>query len=196
MRTQSTLLAAALVSAMSLGAVAYAQNAPTPMTSSSSSHSAMSSMSKPSASDMTFAKKASAANLAEVQLGQLASSHAQSQAVKDFGARMVTDHTKAQDKLTAIASAQNMTLPTSPMAKQQKLITKMQGLNGAAFDKMYSTSAVKDHKEDVALFKKESMKGKDSQLKSFAASTLPTLEEHLKMAKALPDNSGDKMAGN
>jgi len=45
---------------------------------------------------------------------------------------------------------------------------------------------VKDHEEAVALFEKESKSGSDADLKSFAGKTLPTLQDHLKMAKALP----------
>ena len=62
------------------------------------------------------------------------------------------------------------------------MITKLEGLNGAAFDHAYMADMVRDHKADVAEFKKESTRGKDPDVKSFASKTLPTLEEHLKMA--------------
>jgi formate dehydrogenase assembly factor FdhD len=42
---------------------------------------------------------------------------------------------------------------------------------------------VSDHKKDVAEFKKESKSGKDTDVKSFASTTLPTLQDHLKMAQ-------------
>ncbi len=50
---------------------------------------------------------------------------------------------------------------------------------------------VKDHKKDVADFKKEANGGKDPDVKSFASKTLPTLEEHLKMVQEM----NSKMAG-
>ena len=40
-----------------------------------------------------------------------------------------------------------------------------------------------DHQHDVMAFKREASSGKDADLKAWAARTLPTLEEHLKMAK-------------
>ncbi|HEY3570771.1 MAG TPA: DUF4142 domain-containing protein, partial [Thermoanaerobaculia bacterium] len=70
-------------------------------------------------------------------------------------------------------------------------------LSGAAFDKAYVSMMVKDHKKDVAEFKKESTKAKDSDVKSFASTTLPTLQDHLKMiedisAKMHPTKSAKK----
>jgi putative membrane protein len=61
---------------------------------------------------------------------------------------------------------------------------KMQKLSGAQFDRAYMDDMVADHKQDVAEFKKEASSGKDSEVKSFAAKTLPTLEDHLKMAES------------
>jgi putative membrane protein len=42
---------------------------------------------------------------------------------------------------------------------------------------------VSDHKADVAEFQKESNMGRDSDVKSFASSTLPTLQDHLSQAE-------------
>ena len=56
-------------------------------------------------------------------------------------------------------------------------------LSGAAFDQAYMKAMVSDHVEDVNEFKTESKSGKDADVKAWAAKTLPTLEEHLKMAR-------------
>jgi putative membrane protein len=42
---------------------------------------------------------------------------------------------------------------------------------------------VSDHKKDVGEFKSAAKGAKDAQVKDFAATTLPTLEEHLKLAQ-------------
>ncbi|MGB0001203.1 MAG: DUF4142 domain-containing protein [Candidatus Acidiferrales bacterium] len=44
---------------------------------------------------------------------------------------------------------------------------------------------VKDHEQDVAAFEKESRAGKDQTIKSFAQETLPTLKEHLHLARQM-----------
>lgn len=143
-------------------------------------------------SDMRFAKKAAEGGLAEVQLGQLAAQNAQSQEVKDFGQRMVTDHGKANDELKILAQKKNLTLPTELSGKFKKMHDKLSKVTGKEFDRMYMTEMVKDHEHDVADFRKESQKAKDPDLKSWAANTLPTLEEHLKMAKETAQKLGIK----
>src|ERR1700692_2808049 len=64
------------------------------------------------ASDQHFMMNAAQGGMAEVQLGTLAREHASSQAVKDFGQRMIDDHSKAGDELKALAAQNNVTLPT------------------------------------------------------------------------------------
>jgi putative membrane protein len=63
-------------------------------------------------------------------------------------------------------------------------MAKLEKLSGAQFDRAYMSEMVADHKKDVAEFRKQSTSGKDSDLKAFAAKTLPTLEDHLKMAQS------------
>jgi len=135
--------------------------------------------------DRQFAMDVAMDGMTEVQLGRLATQRGASDAVKQFGQRMVDDHTKANNDLMQWATTSGLTLPTALDAKHQAMVTKMSGLSGAAFDKEYAKSMVRDHMKAVAMFQKEADKGGDSGLKSFAATTLPTLQEHLTMARAL-----------
>ncbi len=134
--------------------------------------------------DSSFATKAAAGGMAEVKLGELAKTNASSADVKSFGERMVTDHTKANDQLKQIATSKGITLPTSLNAKDQATYDRLSKLNGAEFDAAYMKDMVADHKTDVNEFKKEADKGMDNDLKQFASSTLPTLQEHLQMAES------------
>jgi len=133
--------------------------------------------------DNNFAAKAAQGGLAEVKLGQLAEQHAESADVKAFGRRMVTDHTKANDELKALASRKGITLPTDIDAKDQATYDRLSKLNGAEFDKAYMRDMVSDHRTDVNEFKHESERGTDADLKAFASKTLPTLQEHLQLAE-------------
>src|SRR6185437_1837064 len=81
------------------------------------------------------------------------------------------------------ASSHNVTLPDDLDAKHKSVMDRLSKLNGAAFDKAYMKNMVSDHKEDVAKFKKESTSGKNADLKAWAGKTLPTLQDHLKMAE-------------
>ena len=135
------------------------------------------------AADMSFMKKAAIGGMAEVELGQLAQQKGTGAQVKEFGARMVQDHSKANDELKQLASAKGVTLPTALDSKNQKVMERLQKMSGAAFDRAYMSDMVADHKEDIADFQKESQGGKDADVKAFAAKTLPTLQDHLKMAQ-------------
>lgn len=133
--------------------------------------------------DQAFMNKAAQGGMAEVKLGNLAKEHAQSQAVKDFGQRMVDDHTKANDELKSLASKKNVTLPTDIDAKDQAVYDRLSKLNGAAFDKAYMRDMVSDHHTDVNEFHHEATSGKDPDVKTWAGKTLTTLQEHLKQAR-------------
>jgi putative membrane protein len=134
-------------------------------------------------SDRTFVTNAAMGGMAEVELGNLAKEKASSDAVKQFGQRMVTDHTKANDQLKQVAASKNITLPTSLDAKHQAMKDRLSKLSGAEFDRAYMKDMVADHEKDVKEFQKESQSGSDPEIKNFASQTLPTLQEHLQMAK-------------
>lgn len=143
-----------------------------------------------SSSDQIFAKKAAQGGMAEVQLGQLAVSKASNQKVKDFGQRMVDDHTKANDKLKSIAGNDSINLPQNLSPKDQALMNRLSNLSGSAFDKAYMSAMVKDHETDISLFQHEANGGTAGDLKSFASETLPTLQEHLSLAKDAASSVG------
>jgi putative membrane protein len=135
--------------------------------------------------DKKFVKDAALGGMAEVELGKLATQKAASDAVKQFGQKMVDDHTKANDQLKEVASKENITIPDSLDSKHQSRIEKLSKLSGPDFDKAYIKDQVKDHKQDVSEFKSEADNGSDPNIKQFAANTLPILEQHLTMAKDL-----------
>ena len=138
-----------------------------------------------SATDKKFMTEAAQGGLAEVQLGQLASQRATSDAVKQFGQRMVQDHTQANTQLKQLASQKGVTLPTTIGSENQKVKQQLSKLSKTRFDKAYTNDMVKDHEKDVSLFQSEAQGGQDPDVKAFAAQTLPTLQEHLQMAKSI-----------
>jgi putative membrane protein len=140
--------------------------------------------------DRDFIMEAAMGGLMEVELGRVAADKGMSAEVKQFGQRMVDDHSKANSELMSLASSKGITLPTALDEKHQKEVTKLSAMSGAELDRAYSKMMLSDHTKDVAAFEKQSTRGADADLKAFAAKTLPTLQEHLQMAKALPNNQG------
>lgn len=142
----------------------------------------------PSAKDKKFVTEAANGGLMEVKLGELAMSKGKSEYVRALGQHMVTDHTKANNELTTLAGKKNINVPTSLDKKAQKCYDKLFKKEGEAFDKAYTKLMVKDHKKDIAEFKAEAEKGDDAELKSWASTTLNTLQHHLDMSKEACEN--------
>src|SRR6476661_5712494 len=65
------------------------------------------------AQDTSFMTDAAAAGMMEVELGRMATTQGSSDAVKQFGQRMVDDHSRANTELMQLASTKGVTLPTT-----------------------------------------------------------------------------------
>jgi putative membrane protein len=140
--------------------------------------------------DATFAKKAAAGGLTEVELGKLAQQNGETQDVKDFGAKMVTDHGTINDNLKAIATKDSLTIPDKPTADQQALIDKLSKESGKTFDTAYIHAMVKAHVGDKALFTEEASSAKNPDLKQFATDSLKVITEHLSMIQEIAGAHG------
>jgi len=143
-----------------------------------------------SSPDEMFVLDVAKDGMAEVDLGKLASEKASNDEVKKFAERMVTDHNKANDELKTLAQSKSITLPSDLDPKDKATHDRLAKLSGAAFDRAYIQQMVAGHRKAVAAFKKESMSGKDPDVKAWAAKTLPTIEDHLKMAQDIAKNVG------
>lgn len=135
--------------------------------------------------DTKFMKEAAEGGMVEVALGQLAVEKGSSGDVKKFGQRMVDGHSKANDELKQLASQKNVDLPQDLSAKDKTTKAMLEKLSGEQFDQAYIKDMVKDHKKDVADFRRESKSAQDPDVKKFATQTLPTLEDHLKQAESI-----------
>lgn len=140
--------------------------------------------------DTQFTREAAGGGMAEVELGQLAQQKGSSEVVKNFGKKMVEDHSQANDKLGSIASEQKIRLAAGLSRQDQATYDRLSSLSGDAFDKAYARDMVSDHVKDVAAFKKEAATGKNDAVRKFAMGTLPTLEMHLKMAREMSRSVG------
>jgi putative membrane protein len=137
------------------------------------------------AQDERFVMNTARVGIAEVELGKLASEKATNADVKSFAQRMVTDHTKGNDELKTLAQKQGMTLPTEMDAKHKALLARLMKMSGEAFDHAYIVAMVNGHREAVTAFRTEARTGKDPEIKAWAEKTLPTIEDHLKVAQSL-----------
>lgn len=133
-------------------------------------------------SDHRFLEEAYMGSTAEVRLGELAQQKASSSEVKDFGRRMVDDHTKAIEQLSQIAKDDGVQLPAQLDRKHQKTYDRLSKLSGAEFDREYMKEMTSAHRKTISQYEKEAKAAKDQQLQQHAQQTLPTLREHGDMA--------------
>src|SRR5260370_2245340 len=104
--------------------------------------------------DQSFVRKALEGGAAEVQLGQLVQQKSQSDDVKQFGQKMVEDHTQLGDQMMKpIAKQLGVKEPKGPSKKDKELIAKLEGLSGQQFDEEYIKAMLKDHRQDLKEFK-------------------------------------------
>jgi len=165
MKTKIRIVSHLYICALALGAISLTGVVRAADTTSTGGSSSLSDK------DKTFMKKAAKGGMMEVAMGQVAEQKGQSEDVKSFGKRMVTDHGKANDELKAIASRKGVQLPSKEHSMKW------------TSDKAYIDAMVKDHEKDLAEFKEEASSGTDAEVKKFADDTAKIIQEHLDLAK-------------
>jgi putative membrane protein len=141
-------------------------------------------------SDNEFVTKAASSGLAEVAIGKLGQEKAKNADVKKFAERVVTDHSKANEELIRIAKDSGITVPDKPSTDHEQHVKHFSEGSARDFDKAFVNHMVQSHTKGVDLFTKGSKELTNEKLRGFAEKTLPTLKEHLEIAKKLQGQLG------
>lgn len=138
-------------------------------------------------STQDFVTEAAISDMFEMQTSKLAQEKKDSQA-NAFAEKMITDHTNTTDaiKLMVQSGKVKADIPASLDSSHQSKVDKLKGLDGADFEKQFRSDQISGHKNAVDLYKRYANGGDNADLKAFAQKTLPTLEQHQKMAEDLP----------
>jgi putative membrane protein len=132
-----------------------------------------------------------AANDVDVKVGEQAKSKAADQKVKDFGQRMITDHTAVNKQATDLVTKLNVTPeenPTSQALRQggEQTLAQLQGLTGAAYDKAYIDHEVQFHQQVIDAVDQQLIpNAQNAELKTLLEQVRPALQGHLEMAKQI-----------
>lgn len=140
-------------------------------------------------SDEDFVAKALSGGMLEVESGRSAQGQTRTEQVKSFARKMVEDHTKSNQELATLAARKNIRIPKGMSEKHFEVIKRLARLTDRPFDAEFAKAQVESHEEAVSLFESASKGVKDQDLKAFAEKTLPTLRDHLKMARELRDKA-------
>ncbi|HYC17321.1 MAG TPA: DUF4142 domain-containing protein [Pseudolabrys sp.] len=139
-----------------------------------------------------FIKAAIEGDIAEIDAGKLAQEKGQNDAVKQYGAMLVKDHTEHKAKAEEVASKLGVEPPTGSSFGAKATYAKLKVLSGAMFDRSFAKSMVSDHQEDIKEFKKES--SKDDPAGQLAKESLPVLQKHLQAAQSLEKQVAQKQS--
>jgi len=131
------------------------------------------------------------ANQVDIDAGKLAQSHAHSQEVRDFGRRMVTDHSGVNKSAEALVTKLHvMPEPNDTSKSLQKggdqNLAALKKLSGAAFDRAYIDHEVTYHQAvldamDQALIPS----AQNAELQALLVKVRPAFVAHLEHAKQL-----------
>lgn len=142
------------------------------------------------AADSTVIREASLGSLWEVRLGNIAQKKGSSQAVKDFGKRMVTDHTSLWNQWASLAKQNGLPVTSTLQADQQQSATQLNATASADFDRTYMTAMVQAHQRDAGLFQQVASSAQSSAVRQLAASTESIIQQHLTMAEQVAGQVG------
>ena len=135
--------------------------------------------------DARFARQAAMGGMMEVELGRIAVQKSSNDKVKEFGQRMIDDHSKIGDELKGIAAKNNFNVPSQLDERHKAIVKGYANMAGTEFDRAYMRDMVSDHQTNIAEFQKEANNGMNADLKSWATTTLPMIQEHHRIAKEM-----------
>jgi putative membrane protein len=139
--------------------------------------------------DKQFMVMAARTDMIEAHEGQIAEQQAAQADVKDLAKTLVQDHTDAYNRLSVLAAKTGVSIPKGINVAKDRNIEQLAHAKGAGFDRMFTRDEIADHKQALAAFKRESMHGKDSDVKAYATSMIPVLEKHLQTAEQCAKSS-------
>lgn len=125
-------------------------------------------------------------DLFEIQEGRLAQTMGKSSQVKNFGRKMVTDHTKSTQEVVAAAMKSGLH-PTPPVLRpnQQQMIAALQATSGDQFDSTYVRQQTQSHKEALQVQQDYAQGGANPNLKAAAVKIVPVVQQHLQMLQTM-----------
>ncbi len=137
-------------------------------------------------STQDFVKEAAISDMFEIEAGKLAQQKG-SPEVRAFASHMIEDHSKTTTAIKNMVKNGEVKaeLPTSLDPSHQAKLDKLKTLSGDDFNKSYDDSQKAGHKDAISLFERYANGGENPKLKEFAIKTLPTIQDHQKMAQNL-----------
>ncbi len=141
---------------------------------------------KLSSTDQNLMMQVAKGGMMQLEVSKVALQKATNPEVRELAQAEVDEQTGLSAKLKEIADAKGITLPATPDPETQAMVTKLQGMSGAALDKMYvSESGVKGHEKLDKVMSTVESTASDASLKGVGKAAHPLVKTHLTVAKQI-----------
>jgi len=124
-------------------------------------------------------------NMAEIEMARMAEQRASSEQVRDYARQLREDHERAGQELQRIATQGQVTIPTEMDAQSRQTLDRLRGLSGQQFDREFLQDTVQAHQQKIQQYQQISQQANNPELRNFASSELPRLQQHLQRAQEL-----------
>jgi putative membrane protein len=140
--------------------------------------------------DAQFIRNVDAHHYLQVRLGRLAQKKGRDSAVKRFGERMEEDHGALQQQLNNVASRNGMKFESGMGPDNRANLERLEKVSDKAFDRAYMTLMIQTHNGYLNYWRKEGRAARSAPVRQLVNRGLPTLEEHMEMAKRIGSRIG------
>lgn len=138
----------------------------------------------------SFLHHAAEGQQSEIELGQMAIQKASNEQVKQFGARMIEDHTKARQEVQQLASKGGIQLQSQPVGSHKDIKDQLSKLSGKDFDRTYITAMLREHAKEMKELEQHALMEKNPEVRQWAAGAVPVVKEHLTKATTIASSLG------
>jgi len=139
------------------------------------------------AAEANFVKSAIESRLFRVKLSRHAVATVADAEVKKLAEALVLEDNKVIEGLIALAERKGLKSPKDMNIERKELFDRLIRVKGVTFEKAFVLTMTKDVKQDADAFTKEAANGQDTDIKEFAARTLPKVKAGLAKVRTLAD---------
>ena len=131
-----------------------------------------------------FLIKSADARMMDAQVGLLAIEKGSNSTIRDFGQRMMNDHSVLLEKIKKLAIQRNISLPDQISSRKVDVHRNLSEENGLEFDRTFIKMIIADLERDLKLFKKAA-EYNDPDVSAFAKRYLPLIQSDLQKIKKI-----------
>lgn len=122
---------------------------------------------------------------AEIEAGRLAAEEGSTDAVREYGEMLVQEHGAHKAQVAQVGQAFGVQPMDEPTPEGAQLMTRLQDLSGAEFDRAFAQGMVESHRRSIAMYEQQQAVGGPEQVATLVRESLPVLRRHLERAEAL-----------